>query len=201
MTRSLRSDLAFVADWIAPQSSVLDVGCGDGTLLAYLQEEKGCRCYGVEIDDTNVLACVRNGVNVIQQNVEEGLSMFADKTFDTVLQLESLQAVKNTEEILREIGRVGRESIVTFPNFAFWSHRLAIASGRMPVTKSLPYQWYNSPNLRFATLVDFGDLALKNGFDIIERLALHEWREVRWWPNLRGSLAAFRLRKQFQIAA
>jgi len=196
MSRKLRSDLAFVADWIPVGSSVLDLGCGDGALLAWLQEEKACTCYGVEIDDANVLACVRNGVNVVQQNLEDGLSMFDDKSFDTVLQLQSLQMLQHTEASLREIGRVGEQSIVTFPNFAYWKHRIAIAGGRMPVTKTLPYQWYDTPNLRFSTLDDFGDLAVRSGFDIIDCVALHEGRPVSWLPNLRGSLAVFRFRKK-----
>lgn len=194
MSRTLRSDLAFVADWIAPRSSVLDLGCGDGTLLAYLQEEKGCRCYGVEIDPDKVLGCVRNDVNVIQQNLEEGLAMFGDQSFDTVVQLESLQAVRHTKQMLAELRRVGRESIVTFPNFGFWADRVAIARGRMPVTKSLPYQWFDSPNLRFSTLTDFTDLARASGFAVLASLALHEGRPVYWLPNLRGSLAVLRLR-------
>jgi methionine biosynthesis protein MetW len=196
MSVILRSDLAFVADWIAPGSSVLDLGCGDGALLAWLQEHKGCKCYGVEIDDSNVLACVRNGVSVVQQNLEEGLSMFDDKSFDTVLQLQSLQMLQHTQESLREIGRVGRQSIVTFPNFAYWKNRLSIIRGRMPVTKALPYQWYDTPNLRFSTLADFGDLARRNGFDVVDWVALHEGVQVNWLPNLRGSLAVFRFGEQ-----
>jgi methionine biosynthesis protein MetW len=194
MTRALRSDLAFVADWILPGSSVLDLGCGDGALLAYLQEEKRCRCYGVEIDPDKVLACIENGVNVIQQNLEEGLAMFGDQSFDTVLQLESLQAVRHTEEMLAELRRVGQESIVTFPNFGFWADRVAILRGRMPVTKSLPYQWFDTPNVRFSTLTDFAELARASGFVILKSLALHEGARVHWLPNLRGSLAVFRLR-------
>jgi methionine biosynthesis protein MetW len=200
MSRTLRSDLMLAADWIEPGSSVLDLGCGDGSLLAYLQEEKNCRCYGVEIDDANVLACVENGVNVIQQNLEEGLAMFADKSFDMVLELQSLQVVRQTENTLREIGRVGRSSIVTFPNFAFWRNRIALALGRMPVTKTLPYEWYDTPNLRFSTLEDFAALARHSGFEIVERLALHEGERIDWLPNLRGSLAVFRLRKLLQFA-
>jgi len=195
MKRVLRSDLAFIADWIKPGSSVLDLGCGDGSLLAYLQEEKECRCYGVELDDRNVLASIANGVEVIQQNLEEGLAMFADRSFDCVLQLESLQMLRHTEGILREIGRVGRESIVTFPNFAFWTHRVAIARGRMPVTRALPYQWYDTPNVRFSTFTDFAALAQKSGFEIMACMALHEGRRITWLPNLRGSLAVFRFRK------
>lgn len=200
MSRSLRSDLMFVAEWIEPGSSVLDLGCGDGSLIAYLQEEKGCRCYGVEIDDANVLACMQNGVNVIQQNLEEGLALFSDKSFDMVLELQSLQVVRQTENILGEIGRVGRSSIVTFPNFGYWRNRIALARGRMPVTKTLPYEWYDTPNLRFSTLEDFADLAQKSGFEVVARKALHEGRQIDFLPNLRGSLAVFRLRKLLQIA-
>ena len=191
--RRLRPDHAVVADWIAPGSSVLDLGCGDGTLLAWLQREKNCRCVGVELDDANLLACVKNGVDVIQQDLENGLALFGDGSFDTVVQLESLQMVQHTERMLSELGRVGRESIVTFPNFAHWSHRIAIARGRMPVSKSLPYQWYDTPNLRLTTLADFGDLARKSGFVLLERFALHEGRPVTFLPNLFGSLSVFRL--------
>lgn len=200
MSRSLRSDLMLVADWIEPGASVLDLGCGDGALLAYLQEEKGCQCYGVEIDDANVLACVRNRVNVIQQNLEDGLALFSDKSFDTVLELQSLQMVRQTEKILREIGRVGRSSILTFPNFGYWRNRVSVARGRMPVTKALPFEWYDTPNLRFSTLEDFAELAHRTGFDTVDRMALHEGRPVHWLPNLRGSLAVFRLKKRQEIA-
>ena len=192
----LRSDLAFVAGWIAPGSSVLDLGCGDGTLLDWLRRHKGCRCYGVEIDMDNVLRCIGRGVAVVQQNLEEGLSMFEDKAFDTVLQLESLQMLQHTEGSLREINRVGRQSIVTFPNFAFWRNRVSILRGRMPVTKTLPYQWYDTPNLRFSTLADVADLARGMGFEMLDVVALHEGRQVGWLPNLRGSLAVFRLRER-----
>ena len=194
-SRPLRPDHAVVARWIAPGSSVLDLGCGDGSLLAWLQREKQCRCVGVELDDANVLACVKNGVEVVQQNLEEGLALFSDASFDIVVQLESLQMVRHTEVILTELGRVGRESIVTFPNFAYWSHRIAILCGRMPVTKSLPYQWYDTPNLRLTTLPDFADLAARNGFTLLAQSALHEGRPVTFMPNLFGSLALFRLRR------
>jgi methionine biosynthesis protein MetW len=200
MTRALRSDLAFVADWIEPGSSVLDLGCGDGTLLAYLQESKQCRCYGVEIDADKVRACIANGVNVLQQNLEEGLALFGDRSFDTILQLETLQAVRQTEQMLAELRRVGRASIVTFPNFGFWADRVAILRGRMPVTKTLPYQWFDTPNLRFSTLYDFADLARASGFEIRDSAALHEGRRVDWLPNLRGSLAVFRLEARSQQA-
>ncbi len=190
---ALRPDLAAIAEWIAPGSSVLDLGCGDGALLAWLQREKGCRCVGVEIDDANLLAATRNGVDVVQQNLEDGLALFSDQSFDTVVQLETLQMVTHTQSMLRELARVGRESIVTFPNFAFWSHRLSIARGRMPVTKSLPYQWYDTPNLRFATFADFVDLARRSGFTLRDQFALRDGHVVRFLPNLFGRVAVFRL--------
>lgn len=191
--KGLRPDLAAIAAWIAPGSSVLDLGCGDGSLLAWLQREKGCRCVGVELDDAKVLACANHGVEVIQQDLENGLALFSDRSFDTVLQLETLQMVTHTEAMLRELGRVGRESVVTFPNFAFWTHRISIARGRMPVTRSLPYQWYDTPNLRFATFADFRELACRSGFTLRDQFALRDGRVVRLFPNLFGRVAVFRL--------
>ncbi len=192
-SRVLRPELAAIAAWIAPGSSVLDLGCGDGSLLAWLQREKGCRCVGVELDDAKVLACAKQGVDVIQLNLEDGLALFGDASFDTVLQLETLQMVVHTEAILRELGRVGRESIVTFPNFAFWTHRVAILRGRMPVSKSLPYQWYDTPNLRFASFADFLLLARKSGLTLRDRFALRGGHVIRFLPNLFGNVAVFRL--------
>ncbi len=193
MSRELRSDLAVIARWIKPESAVLDLGCGDGALLAYLQEEKGCRCVGVELDPASFIAALDNGVDVIQQNLEEGLSMFGDNSFDMVLQLQTLQMVQHTEQVLREIGRIAREGIVTFPNFGHWTHRLALLKGRMPVSKSLPYQWYNSPNLRFSTLLDIVELARLSGFRITEQLALADGHPVHVLPNLFGSLTVLKL--------
>ncbi len=193
MSDVLRPELAAISAWIAPGSSVLDLGCGDGSLLAWLQREKGCRCVGVEIDDAKVLACAKQGVEVIQQNLEDGLALFSDASFDTVLQLETLQMVVHTEGILRELGRVGRDSVVSFPNFAHWTHRLAILRGRMPVSKALPYAWYDTPNLRFATFADFMDLAHKSGFTLRDRFALSGGHVVRSLPNLFGKVAVFRL--------
>lgn len=189
----LGPDLAAIAAWIAPGSSVLDLGCGDGSLLAWLARVKGCRCVGVELDDAKLLACAKNGVEVVQQNLEEGLALFEDASFDTVVQLDTLQMVAHTEAMLRELGRVGRESIVTFPNFGFWTNRLSIAAGRMPVTRALPYQWYDTPNLRFATFADVRDLAERAGFVLKDRFALRNGRVVRFLPNLLGRVAVLRL--------
>jgi methionine biosynthesis protein MetW len=190
----LRPDLAFIAHWVAPASHVLDLGCGDGVMLDYLQSDKACTGYGVEIDDAMIPACIGRGVSVIQQDLEAGLAMFADNAFDTVLCLSALQMIKDVEGFLREITRVGREAIVSFPNFAHWPHRVALARGRMPVSKSLPYEWYNTPNLRFATIGDFAELAGDVGLEVLECIALHEGKPVHVLPNWRGSLAVFRLR-------
>jgi len=140
-------------------SRVLDLGCGDGALLAFLQQHHGCSGYGVEINDANVLACVKQGVNVIQLNLDQGLAMFGDQSFDVVLQIDTLQHLRNAQTMLKETVRVGRLGIVTFPNFAHWPNRLSVLQGYMPVTRKLPYQWYDTPNIRVATFADFLALA------------------------------------------
>jgi methionine biosynthesis protein MetW len=192
----LRPDLAFIAHWIAPGSQVLDVGCGDGVMLDYLQSDKACQCVGIEIADDAVLACTQRGVPVVQQDMEQGLGLFNDQDFTTVLCLSSLQTMKHVEELLQDIARVGNEAIVSFPNFAYWPHRLTLLFGRMPVSKSLPYEWYDTPNIRCATIDDFADLANSVGLEVLECVALHEGQPVKWLPNWRGSLAVFRLRRK-----
>jgi methionine biosynthesis protein MetW len=193
---SLRPDLAFIAHWVRPGTQVLDAGCGDGVMLHHLQTDKGCSGYGIEIDDALIPQCIARNVSVIQQNLEGGLAMFGDDTFDTVLCLSALQMVKDVEGMLREIARVGREAIVSFPNFAYWPHRTALIGGRMPVSKSLPFEWYDTPNVRYATIHDFAALANKVGLQVIQCVALHEGKPVSFLPNLRGSLAVFRLKKK-----
>ncbi|MGV3655338.1 MAG: methionine biosynthesis protein MetW [Noviherbaspirillum sp.] len=193
----LRADLAFIAHWVGQGAHVLDLGCGDGAMLHYLHTEKRCTGYGVEIDDTKLAACVGRGVPVIQQDLEGGLAIFPDSAFDTVLCLSALQMMKNVEGILRDIARVGREAIVSFPNFAYWPHRLALLRGRMPVSRSLPYEWYDTPNVRCATIKDFEELAGLVGLEVLDRVALDEQgKPVNTLPNWRGSLAVFRLRKK-----
>jgi methionine biosynthesis protein MetW len=193
---SLRPDLAFIAHWVGEGTQVLDLGCGDGVMLDYLQSDKRCIGYGVEIDDDKIPVCVGRGLSVIQQDLEAGLAMFADNAFDTVLCLSALQMMKNVEGILADIARVGREAIVSFPNFAYWPHRIALLRGRMPVSKLLPYEWYDTPNLRCATIKDFEELANQVGLEVLECIALHEGKPVSFLPNWRGSLAVFRLRKK-----
>lgn len=194
--KQLRPDLAFIAHWVPSQAHVLDVGCGDGVMLDYLQSDKQCSGYGIEIADDKVLASTERGVNVIQHDMEKGLNLFSEQSFDTVLCLSSLQMMKHVEELLRDIARVGNEAIVSFPNFGHWPHRLALLRGKMPVSKALPYEWYDTPNVRCATINDFADLAEEVGLDVLECVALHEGKPVNFMPNWRGSLAVFRLRKK-----
>jgi methionine biosynthesis protein MetW len=189
---SLRPDLELIAGWIAPGSEVLDLGCGDGTLLAHLRDAKRCRGYGVEIADDNVLAATRKRVNVIQADLESGLKMFGDDRFDTVVLSQTLQAMRHTEDILREMARVGRQGIVSFPNFGHWRHVLSLAAGRMPVTPQIPYQWYDTPNVHLCTLRDFEILAAKLGLRVTERVVLANGKPVRFAPSLRATLAVYR---------
>jgi methionine biosynthesis protein MetW len=181
-----------IARLVPPGSRVLDLGCGDGALLAHLQATRQCSGYGVEIDDAKVHACVRRGVNVLQLNLEDGLSMFGDDAFDVVLQIDTLQHLRNAETMLRETARVGRIGIVAFPNFAHWPNRLAVLQGRMPVTRRLPYQWYDTPNIRVGTYADFEVLARSCGLTIDDSFGLQEDREVRFAPNLLASTAVFK---------
>ncbi|WP_431100579.1 methionine biosynthesis protein MetW [Roseateles noduli] len=187
-----RAVMDMIAALVPTGSRVLDLGCGTGELLAHLQATKGCTGYGVELDDANVLACAQRGVNVIQLNLEEGLAIFEDQSFDVVLQLETLQNLRNTEAMLRETARVGRMGVVSFPNFAHWPNRLQILAGRMPVTRVLPYQWYDTPNIRVGTYADFQILARKCGLRVLDSFGVQEGRQVRVLPNLMASMAVFK---------
>ncbi|GAB6049995.1 methionine biosynthesis protein MetW [Hydrogenophilus islandicus] len=166
---ALRFDLLAIARWVQPEERVLDLGCGDGSLLAYLAATKGVIGYGIENDVHKVIACLERGVNVIQSNLDEGLAGFDDGFFDRVIMSQALQAMHNTQGILQEMLRVGREAVVSFPNFAFWKHRKSILEGRMPVSESLPHQWFNTPNIRFFTVADFTALC-----DLLD-IAIVEW--------------------------
>jgi methionine biosynthesis protein MetW len=188
--------LQAMADLVPPHSRVLDLGCGDGALLAHLQHHKGCTGYGVELNDTNVHACVARGVNVLQLNLDQGLRLFDDQSFDVVLQIDTLQHLRNAETMLRETARVGRTGIVAFPNFAHWPNRWSILLGRMPVTKRLPYQWYDTPNIRVGTFADFEVLARKNGLRVLDAFGWQQGQRVDHWPNLRAGTAVFRFEGQ-----
>lgn len=182
---------------LVPQGArVLDLGCGNGALLAYLQQQRGCTGYGVELDDANVLACVQRRVDVIQLNLDQGLAMFADNSFDVVLQIDTLQHLRNAETMLRETVRVGRMGIIAFPNFAYWTNRLSVLRGRMPVNQRLPYEWYDTPNIRVGTFADFGVMAERNRLQVIDRFGLHEGRVVRSLPNLLASTAVYQVQRR-----
>jgi len=189
-----RFDFAVIAEWIPPGERVLDLGCGDGSLLRYLRETKKVEGYGVEIDPESVLGCIRNSVDVIQIDIEGGLSGFEDQSFNHVIISQALQAMHATERILGEMLRVAEEAVVSFPNFAYRKNREAIFDGHMPVSEDLPYEWWETPNVRFFTIADFEALCAKLGIEIRERRAFDEaGAPVTEDPNLNGSLAFYRL--------
>lgn len=190
-----RPDFDAIARWVKPSSNVLDLGCGDGALIRYLRQARQVAGYGVEIADDNLLTCLKHGVNVIQMDLEAGLSTFGDESFDYVILSQTLQAVRHTEFIMKEMLRVGREGIVTFPNFGFWRHRIDIGMGHMPVSKALPYQWYDTPNVHLCTLADFEALCQRLNIEIVERVVLSDGRVVTRWPNLLGEMAVYRCRQ------
>lgn len=189
-----RPDFAAIAAWIPEGATVLDLGCGDGSLLRYLKEMRKVRGYGVEISDANIVACIANGVNVIQGDLDSGLSGFETQSFDFVILSQTLQATRYTDVLVREMLRVGREGIVSFPNFGYWRNRLQIISGNMPVSEALPYQWYDTPNVHLCTLSDFEAFCAQHEVHILDRRVITDGREVSLLPNLLGGMAAYRFR-------
>lgn len=189
-----RADFAVIAGWVQPGESVLDLGCGNGSLLRMLIDERGARGYGVEIEDANVLAAIRNGVNVIQSDLDGGLAVFTDGAFDHVVLSRTLQTVRHTQGILLDMLRVGREAVVSFPNFGYWKNRLSVMGGRMPVSEDLPYAWYDTPNMRFFTMLDFEDLCRQMNLVIRDRQVLDEQGQlIDEEQDFLGSLAVYRL--------
>lgn len=191
---NIRPDFALITNWVRANSKVLDLGCGDGGLLTYLHDTLKTTGYGIEKDDANWLEALKNGVDVIQMNLEEGLSGFEDQSFDTVILSQTLQAMHNTETIVREMLRVGREAIVTFPNFGYWRNRLQITLGSMPISKSLPYQWFDTPNVHLCTIHDFDQFCRDHHIQVIERKVITGGQDVHVLPNLMGNLAMYRLK-------
>ena len=190
-----RPDFAAIAAWIPQGASVLDLGCGDGSLLRYLKDTRKVRGYGVEISEANIVACIRNGVNVIQGDLESGLSGFESNAFDFVLLSQTLQATRHTEPLVQEMLRVGHEGIVSFPNFGYWRNRLNVLRGNMPVSRELPYQWYDTPNVHLCTLHDFEEFCRDHHVTVLERRVMTGSGEVHVLPNLLGSTAVYRFKR------
>ncbi|MBI5006566.1 MAG: methionine biosynthesis protein MetW [Nitrosomonadales bacterium] len=190
-----RPDFAAIAAWIPQGASVLDLGCGDGALLDYLKNTRQVRGYGVEISDLNILHCIERGVNVIQGNLDEGLSGFESNSFDFVILSQTLQATRHTEALMKEILRVGREGIVSFPNFGYWKNRMQVLLGNMPISRELPYQWYDTPNVHLCTLDDFENLCDTHEVRILARHVITGGKDVEVMPNLRGSVAVYRFKR------
>ena len=192
----VRPDFDVVTNWVPQGASVLDLGCGDGELLARLQRERGSIGYGVEIEDSAVLTCLNRGLNVLQGNIESGLNLFDDGAFDVVILSQTLQATRHTEALVREVLRVGKSAIVTLPNFGHWSVRWQLGvGGRMPVSKRLPYQWYDTPNVHFSTITDFDVFCADKGITVERRAALAGGRAITFLPNVRGETAVFQIRR------
>ncbi len=190
-----RPDFAAIAAWIPEDSSVLDLGCGDGSLLRYLKDARNIRGYGVEISDSNIEACILNGVNVIQSDLDSGLSGFENNSFDYVILSQTLQATRHTEPLMQEMLRVGREGIVSFPNFGYWKNRVNILRGNMPVSEDLPYQWYDTPNVHLCTLHDFESFCFQFKMQILDRRVMTGDNTVSLLPNLLGSMAVYRFKR------
>ncbi len=195
---TLRADLQIIEQWIKPDSHVLDLGCGDGELLSYLRDHRGVHGYGLEIDPEKISACVRKGVNVIEQDLDKKLDNFEDKSFDTVVMTQSLQAMHYPDRVLEDMLRIGKEGILTFPNFAHWRCRLYLGlRGEMPVSEFMPYTWYNTPNIHFCTFRDFEDLCRERSIQILDRLVVDQSHQAgrlsALWPNLLGEIAIYRV--------
>jgi methionine biosynthesis protein MetW len=191
-----RADFDVVSAWIPNGARVLDLGCGDGELLSRLMKERNCRGYGVEIDDAAVLAAMNNGINVIQSNIEGGLAFFGNRSFDVVILSQTLQATRHTEALIKDVLAIGKSAIVTIPNFGHWQVRWQLGvGGRMPVSKRMPYQWYDTPNVHFSTILDFDRFCAEKAISIERKIVLSGGREVTILPNLLGETAVFQIRR------
>lgn len=191
----IRLDFITIAQWIPSGSNILDLGSGDGALMKYLKKEKDTKGYGVEISDQNMEKSIGNKVNTLQMNLEDGLSIFTDNMFDFVILSQTLQSIVHIEKILAEMHRVGKNIIVTFPNFGYWKNRLQIINGKMPVSKELPYEWYNTPNVHLCTINDFKELCSRKKYKIHQQLFLTNNQKISLAPNFFASLALFKITK------
>lgn len=195
---NLRPDLSIIQQWVKPNSQVLDLGCGKGELLNFLKSEKGVRGYGLEINPEKITHCIANGVNVIEQNLDEGLSNFKDNSIDTVVMAQALQAVQRPDELVDEMLRIGKQAIVTFPNFGFWRTRLyLLLKGRMPMSEALPYNWFDTPNIHLCTFKDFEELCHNKGIRILNRTVVDDQHNEHWrmslWPSMLGETAIYHI--------
>ena len=188
-----RLDFIKISEWVDSETKVLDLGCADGTLLKFLKQQKNINGYGIEIDPSNIEKGIKNQINIIQMNLEDGLSVFNDQFFDTVILSQTLQAMVNIDKIMDEMKRVGKNIIVSFPNFGFWKNRFQILNGKMPKSTDLPHEWYNTPNIHLCTIKDFEDLCSKKDLTITNQLFLTNNQPVKYFSNLRGSLGIFQL--------
>jgi len=199
-TETLRSDLNIIQSWVNPESQVLDLGCGQGHLLAFLKRHKKCHGYGLEINPDSIVNCVEKGINVVEHDLNNGLSHFKDGAMDTVIMTQALQAVSRPDELLEDMLRVGKEAIITFPNFGYWRTRFyLLGKGKMPMSKTLPYNWYDTPNIHMCTFRDFEKLCREKGLRILDRTVVdsahQESLAIKLWPNLLGEIAIYRVSK------
>ncbi|MAE34125.1 MULTISPECIES: methionine biosynthesis protein MetW [unclassified Thalassolituus] len=197
----MRPDLSIIQQWIRPESEILDLGCGEGELLSYLKTEKNVHGYGLEINPEKLTACIRNGVNVIEQNLDNGLSNFEDQSIDTVVMTQALQAVQRPDELLDEMLRIGKEAIVTFPNFGYWKTRFyLLLKGRMPMSDTLPYNWYDTPNIHMCTFRDFEILCREKGIRILNKTVVDDQHREHWsirlWPAMLGEIAVYHITRR-----
>jgi methionine biosynthesis protein MetW len=197
----MRPELEIISNWIEPDSRVLDLGCGDGSLLHYLKTTKQIREIGLEIDADNIEKSIDHGINVIEQNLDQGLGNFQSGSFDTVLLAQTLQALSNPAELVDDMLRIGKNGIVTFPNFGNWKSRLYLATrGRMPVSKFMPHQWHNTPNIHFCTVRDFDALCVEKNITVLSRTVVDSQHQGSWamkaWPNFLGEIAIYHITKR-----
>tara|TARA_B100001113_G_C20814393_1_gene493914 strand:- start:24 stop:626 length:603 start_codon:yes stop_codon:yes gene_type:complete len=198
---ALREDLNIIQQWVKPDSQVLDLGCGEGVLLKYLREAKNVRGYGLEISPEKITACIANGVNVVEQDLNQGLNNFTDHSIDTVIMTQALQAVDRPDLLLDEMLRIGDEAIVTFPNFGYWRTRFyLLLKGRMPMSETLPYNWYDTPNIHLCTFLDFEILCREKGIQIVNKTVVDGEHKEHWtirlWPSMLGEIAVYHIKRK-----